>query len=364
MLGKEDRQAHRNKNRAHMAPRPSTRLTLAQVAALARVSVPTVSKVLNERADVAPATRERVQQVLAEHGYVLGRAGRPPRAAPGSRPVQIDFVVHSLHSTYAAEILRGVEDAVLDTDARVILASTHGLRARERHWVRRLAAGAIDGAILVLADQTSEQLRELRRHEIPFVVVDRLGELGPEDLSVSATNWAGGRAATAYLLALGHRRVAALLGPSSFPCTRDRLAGYRAVLDAAAVPLDPALIRHSDWTFAGARADMDALLALPNPPTAVFVGSDEQCLGVYRALHEHGVSIPAGMSVVGFDDMPFAELLTPALTTVRQPLREMGRVATALLLRLIAGEPVETLRVELATPLVERASCAPPPDSP
>jgi len=343
-----------------MATRMGEPLTLTQVAALAGVSVPTVSKVINQRADVAPATRERVQRVLAEHGYVLGRAGRPSSAGRGGPGAQIDVVIHSLHSTYAAEILRGVEEAVLGTDARVVLASTHGQRTREQHWVRQLAAGVTAGAVLVLADQTSEQLRELRRLHIPFVVVDRLGELGPEDLSVSATNWAGGRAATTYLLALGHRRIAALLGPPDFPCTRDRLAGYRAALDAADLPVDPALIRHGDWHFAGGYAEMRALLALPDPPTAVFVGSDEQCLGVYRALHEHGLAVPAAMSVVGFDDMPYAELMTPALTTVRQPLREMGRVATTMLLRVIAGEPIETLRVELATPLIKRASCGPP----
>ena len=335
-------------------------LTLAQVAARAGVSVPTVSKVINQRPDVAPATRERVQRVLAEHGYVLGRAGRPSGHARGGLGAQIDFVVHSLHSTYAAEILRGVEDAVLSTDARVVLASTDGRRQREQQWARRLAAGATDGAILVLADRASVQLRELEHHRIPFVVVDRLGELGPEDLSVGATNWAGGKAATEYLLTLGHRRIGALLGPPAFPCSRDRLAGYRAAMDAAGIPVDPALILHGDWQFERAYADMCALLALPDPPTAVFVGSDEQCLGVYRALHERGLSIPEAMSVVGFDDMPSAALLTPALTTVRQPLREMGRVATTMLLRVIAGEPIEIPRVELATPLIRRASCQPP----
>ena len=284
----------------------------------------------------------------------------PAGGGRGSLGAQIDFVVDSLHSTYAAEILRGVENAVLNTDARVVLASTHGHRQREQHWIRRLAAGATDGAILVLADQTSPHLRELRRHRIPFVVVDRLGELGPEDLSVSATNWAGGKAATEYLLTLGHRRIATILGPPAFPCSRDRLAGYRTALDAAGIPIDPSLIRHGDWQFARAYTDMGVLLALPNPPTAVFVGSDEQCLGVYRALYEHGLPVPEAMSVVGFDDMPLAELLTPALTTVRQPLREMGRVATTMLLRVIAGEPVEIPRVELATPLLRRASCGPP----
>jgi LacI family transcriptional regulator len=336
-------------------PRPRT---MAEVAAAAGVSVPTVSKVLNQRPDVAPATRARVERVLVEHGYVVRRAGRALRTGKSG---QIDFVVQSLNSDYAAEILRGVEEALSPTDVRVVLATTHDPQRRERQWLQRLTDGSTDGAVVVLADAQSPPVQELRRRDIPFVVVDRLGELGPDDLSVSATNWAGGRRAAEHLLALGHRRIAGLLGPPDFPATRDRLAGYRAALEAAGVPLDPALVRYGDWRSAPARGTMGDLLDLADPPTAVFAGNDEQCLGIYRALYERGLRVPDAVSVVGFDDMPYSSLLAPPLTTVRQPLREMGRVATKLLLRLIAGEPVERVRVELATPLVRRGSSAPPP---
>ena len=331
--------------------------SLGEIANSAGVSVPTVSKVINGRADVAPATRDRVQRVLAEHGYVLKRAGRPL----GRRSDQlIDFVVASIDSAYAAEILRGVEDALVGTIARVVLASANGHEQRDREWIRKLAAGTTDGALLVLADRDSAQLHELRRHEVPYVVIDRLGDLGPEDLSVSATNWAGGKAAAEYLLSLGHRRIAALLGPAAFPATQDRCSGYRAALDAAGIPFDLTLVRYGDWFFEQAYREMCSVLELPDRPTAVFVGSDDQCLGVYRALHDHGMPVPEAMSVVGFDDMPYAAHLTPALTTVRQPLREMGRVATRMLLRVMAGESVDVARVELATPLIVRASCGPP----
>ena len=339
---------------ASSAHRP---LTLAEVAVVAGVSVPTVSKVINQRADVAPATRERVERVMTEYGYVVNRAGRSLRQG---RAGQIDFVVQSLNSEYAVEILRGVEEALLSTEVRVVLASTHDYQRRERQWRQRLADGSTDGAVLVGADHTSLHLTELRRRQIPFVVVDRLGELGPTDLSVTATNWAGGKAATQYLLSLGHRRIAALLGPATFPCTQDRLAGYRVALAEAGLGVDSTLIRHGDWHTERAYEEMCRLLALPQPPTAVFVGSDKQCLGVYRALHDHHMAIPEAMSVVGFDDMPYAALITPALTTARQPLLEMGRVATKMLLRLIENEPVDSVRVELATPLITRASCGPP----
>jgi DNA-binding LacI/PurR family transcriptional regulator len=342
-------------------PAPDQPLTLAQIAAVAGVSVPTVSKVINQRADVAPATRERVARVIAEHGYVVNNAGRSLRRG---RSGQIDFVVQSLNSDYAAEILRGVEEALVSSTVRVVLATTHDHLQREQQWLQRLADASTDGAILVLADDSSPQLQAVRLRRTPFVVVDRLGELGPDDLSVTATNWAGGKAATQHVLALGHRRVAALLGPARFPCTQDRLAGYRAALEGAGLSPDPELVAFGDWYMDSAYAAMGALLALPDPPTAVFVGSDEQCLGVYRALHERRLSVPEAMSVVGFDDMPFAARLTPALTTVRQPLREMGRVATKMLLRLIAGEPLDSVRVELATPLIVRASSAPPHSNP
>jgi LacI family transcriptional regulator len=330
-------------------------LTLTEVAAAAGVSVPTVSKVINQRSDVAPATRERVQRVLTEHGYVVNRAGRSLRQGKSR---QIDVISQDLDSYYAFQILRGIQDALLSTDLRAVLASTHDRRRRELQWIQRLADGSTDGAILILADRTSLHLQELRRRAIPFVVVDQAGELGPDDLSVSATNWSGAKAATDYLLSLGHRRIAALLGPPDFPATRARLDGYRAALMAAGPSIDESLIRYGDWQTEAAIAQTEQLLQLPAPPTAIFAGNDNQALGVYRALYQHGLRVPDDMSVVGFDDLPYAALVTPALTTVRQPLLEMGRVATTMLLRLIAGEEVESVRVELATPLIVRESCA------
>jgi LacI family transcriptional regulator len=330
-------------------------LTMAQLARVAGVSVATVSKVINQRADVAPATRERVERVMAEQGYVLNQAARSLRKG---RSGQIDFLVGpELNSYYTFEILRGVEEALLSTEVRVVLASTHAHREREQQWRQRLSEGAIDGAVLVLADKRSLYLQELKRRGIPCVVVDPFGELGPEDLSVSATNWAGGKLATEYLLSLGHRRIAALLGLPDHRCTQDRLAGYRYALQEAGVPVDPALICFADFHAQRAYQEMRRLLTLPDPPTAVFGGNDEQCLGIYRALSESGGAVPEAMSVIGFDNMPYAEWVTPALTTIHQPLLEMGRVATKMVLRLIAGEPVDAVRVELATPLVKRASC-------
>jgi DNA-binding LacI/PurR family transcriptional regulator len=259
-----------------------------------------------------------------------------------------------------SEIVRGAEEALEQSGLRLVLSVTASDPRRERQWVNKVTDGSTDGAILVLARGQSEQLEELSRRGLPFVVVDHRSETGPEVPSVGATNFAGGRAATAHLLSLGHRRVAVIGGPIDMPCSQERIAGYRAALEAAGVPVDPALIRHGGWfnVEAGAR-EAAALLTLPDPPTAIFAGSDLQALGVYQALRAAGVSIPGDVSVTGFDDIPLAAFISPPLTTVRQPLAAMGRMAAQMLVRLLAGQKLDTTRVELATTLVIRESCAP-----
>ncbi|MBX5459219.1 MAG: LacI family DNA-binding transcriptional regulator [Thermogemmatispora sp.] len=334
------------------------RSTIAEIAARAGVSIPTVSRVLNNRPDVAPATRERVERVIREAGYVRSRVANALRR--GSSGI-IDLVVPDLDSPYYFEIIRGVEEVLERTELRMALSTTHDESRRERQWLRQVIEGATDGAILVLAQGQSDRLDELRRHRIPFVVVDHRGELGPDVPSVGATNWAGGRAATEYLLSLGHRRIAIIAGWPNLRCSQDRIAGYRAALEEAGLPIEPELIRPGEFRQQTGYDQTCALLALPQPPTAIFAGSDLQAMGVYAALRAHGLRVPDDVSVVGFDDVPIATMVSPTLTTIRQPLAEMGRMATTMLLRLIAGEPLDSMRIELATSLVVRESCAPPP---
>ncbi len=333
------------------------RLTINDIARAAGVSVPTVSKVVNGRSDVAAATREHVQRVISELGYVTGRAARSLRH--GSSGL-IDLAVEALDSEYVLEIIRGIEEALEPTGLRLVLSVTGIDPRRERQWVNKVTDGSTDGAILVLARGQSAQLEELSKRAIPFVVVDHRSETGPDIPSVGATNFAGGWAATEHLLSLGHRRIAAIGGPEDMRCSQERIAGYRAALEAAGAVIDPALIRNGTFHLEGGEAETKALLALPDPPTAIFAGSDLQALGVYNALRTAGVQVPDRMSIVGFDDVPMAACTSPPLTTVRQPLAEMGRVATTMLVRLLAGEQLGSVRVELATSLVRRESCAPP----
>jgi LacI family transcriptional regulator len=269
-------------------------------------------------------------------------------------------VVPGLDNPYVTEIVRGVEDALVRTGLRLALSFTQDQALGERQWLEKIADRATEGAILVLAHGQSSRLDELRQRGIPFVVVDHRGELGPDVPSVGATNWAGGRVAVEYLLSLGHRRIAMIAGPASLRCSLDRVAGYRAALEAAGIPIDPELIRPGDFRLQSGYIQTSALLALPEPPTAIFAGNDLEAMGVYKALYLSNIHVPERMSVIGFDDIQLTTIVSPSLTSVRQPLFEMGRVATSMLLRLIAGERLDSCRVELPTTLITRESCASP----
>ncbi len=333
----------------------SKRGTIASIASLAGVSIPTVSRVLHNRPDVASETRKRVEQAIEESGFIRSRVKQGLRKKSSGI---IDMLIPGLDTLYSIEIVRGVEEVLSRTNLRLALSVTHDTLQLEQRWLTKiLSDGATDGAILVLSHGQQQYFDTLREHKIPFVVVDQRGELGPDIPSVGATNWFGGRTATEHLLSLGHRRIAIITGPLSLRCSQDRLAGYRAALDDAGIPVDPALIHSGAFVQEAGYDQACALVELPEPPTAIFTGNDVQAMGVYSALRARGLHIPHDISVIGFDDVPIASILLPALTTVRQPLLEMGRVGTTMLLRLIAGEPLDSTRVELTTTLSIRDSC-------
>jgi len=337
-------------------PRTARRvpLTSAEIAQLAGVSVPTVSKVVNGRSEVAAETRALVEKVIREHGYRRQKK-------PATRAALIELVFHELESAYAMEIIKGVERVAGQHHLGVVLAESQGRQTPGRGWIEGVLARRATGVIAVFSQLTGSQLEQLSSRDIPLVLLDPTGE--PRHLfpSVGATNWSGGLAATRHLLELGHRRIAAITGPEQVLCSRARLDGYRAALDAAGVPVDPALIRVGDFQVEDGQRLAAELLRLPDPPTAVFAFNDGQAQGVYHAAHAAGVRIPQDLSVVGFDDLPHAKWMLPPLTTVRQPLFEMGAAATRMVLDLAAEDAQPGNRMELATELVVRASTAPPP---
>ncbi|WP_241003040.1 LacI family DNA-binding transcriptional regulator [Streptomyces sp. CB01881] len=327
--------------------------TLAEIAQEAGVSAPTVSKVLNGRADVAPATRERVEELLQRHGYRRRGGGR--QASP-----LLELVFHELESAWAVEVIRGVENAVREEGLSIVLSESAGRLSPGQSWVDGVLARRPTGVVLVLSDLNRAQRERLAGRDIPFVVMDPAGDPGQDVPAVGTTNWDGGLAATRHLLDLGHRRIGLIGGPARMMCSRARTDGYRAALDMAGIPYDPGLVREGDFHHESGRRVGLELLALPDRPTAVFAGNDLQALGLYEAARELGLRIPEDLSVVGFDDLPLARWVGPPLTTVRQPLTEMAETAARLAIDLARGVRPGTLRVDLATSLVERSSTAPP----
>ncbi len=329
------------------------RPTLANIAAEAGVSLPTVSKVVNGRPDVAPATRARVEQLLDQHKYGRGGTRRPRRSG------LIDLVLAGLDSPWAVEILRGVEEWGAAHETGVAVSAVRHGNARPASWTSGLASHDTDGVILVTSRFTSEQIGQLRGAGIPLVVVDPVNPPPSELPSVGATNWAGGLVATEHLVQLGHRRIGAVTGPADYLCSRARTDGYRSALESAGIGFDPALVRDAEFRHEGGFRGGSELLDLPERPTAIFAGSDQQAFGVYEAARQRGLRIPQDLSVVGFDDLPIAPWVSPPLTTVRQPLADMGAAAASMLGNLIAGMPLRSTRVELSTKLVIRESTAP-----
>lgn len=343
------------KVRAEKGVRPG-RLTIRDIANVAGVSIATVSRVLNGRPDVAPETRQLVLEVVRKHGFTLNRsAGRLSTGRIGL----VGMTVPIVHAAYFSAILFGASEALYEQDSRILLCPTLHEDEREVSLLERLMHGITDGALLVLPSESSAELKALNDHDFQFVVIDPMEPLDDGIASVSASHAAGAKAATEHLLELGHRRIGAITGPRTWMASKERISGYHVALAGAGIVPDPDLEIEADFEIEGGFIAAERMLDIPNPPSAIFCFNDNLAIGALRAARHHGHNVPGDLSVVGFDDTE-ASLVTPALTTVRQPLPEMGRSAVTLLTRLLNSQRAEALRVELATKLIVRESTGPP----
>ncbi|MFF0342571.1 LacI family DNA-binding transcriptional regulator [Kribbella sp. NPDC004875] len=333
------------------------RVTLATVAGSAGVSVATVSKVLNGRSDVSPATRARVQDTLEKHGYV----GRRPD--PVTRET-VELFYQGVLNAYSVQVIQGVVEAGQQAGVDVVLnahpphpqTSSSGRAAR---WIRDLIGNGRHAAIGLTSQLADADLAALARARLPLVVVDPANIPEPDLTSVGSTNFAGGMAATQHLLSLGHRRIGYVGGQPTSGCNQARLSGFRSAMDSVGAEVPSEYVWLSDFLYDDGLAGGSKMLDLADRPTAIFAGSDEVAVGVLEAARARGLRVPEDLSLVGFDDTEVARLASPPLTTVRQPLREMGAVALRTALQLAAGEPVASHHVELATTLIVRGSAAP-----
>lgn len=331
-------------------------ITIVDVADEAGVSYATVSRVINNKDHVSPEKRERVLRAMAQLGYV---ANMQARSLAGGSSHVVGLLVNYLSSEYAVEIIRGIDATLQANQYDLLLYSAHTHKTRESTYVTKLTRHLADGLLLILPQHAQTYLDALRLRNFPYVLIDYLSnrEGAP---SVATTNFQGAYDAVDYLLQLGHRRIGLITGALETGCAQERLAGYKAALKAHGIPEEPELISEGHFLQPQGYQCTQELLALAEPPTAIFASNDMMAFGVMEAAREKGLRLPEELSIIGFDDIPQARQVHPQLTTVHQPLEEMGQRAAHLLLQYIAHPTAELERIELPTRLIIRESCQAP----
>ncbi|WP_344792886.1 LacI family DNA-binding transcriptional regulator [Gryllotalpicola daejeonensis] len=329
-------------------------MTITDVARAAGVSVATVSKVVNARYGVAPSTVEKVMAVVNELGYETSLIASSLRR---SRTNVIGVLVTEFEP-YSAELLKGIGAAAHGTGYELLAHSGWVDQAPPIGWERRslsrLAGTLIDGAILVTPTAVTADT------PIPVVAIDpHTGRGGPS--TVDADNVGGARAAVEHLISLGHRRIAHLRGRVDLESSYRREEGYRRCLEKAGIPFDPSLVLDGDYRREVGRTSAIDLLDRTERPTAIFAANDLSALGALDAARELGIDVPRELSIVGFDDIPESTATAPRLTTIAQPLRQMGATALRMLVEQLNGQESGTRHEHLRSELVIRESTAPPP---
>lgn len=327
-------------------------ITIQDVATAAGVSVSTVSRVLNDKVDVAPETFEKVQRVIEELGYTSSLAAKSMRSRKTN---VIGLVLHDLEQSFCLNVVKGVNRAIEQMDYDLLVYTGGNSRdrswaVRERQYVSLLNGSITDGIIVVTP--TAETFST----HYPLVAVDPHLD-SAEFPAVIATNHVGAQAAMEYLLGLGHRRIGFIGGRPDLQSAVRRLQGYQDSLRQANIPLDPDLIQIGDFTQETGYRCAQKLLALPVRPTAIFAANDKSAIGAIEAITEIGLKVPEDISVVGFDNIEEASFVNGGLTTVDQFISDMGRVAVEMLVKLIQNQPLENRLFRMPTKLIVRNTC-------
>lgn len=325
-------------------------VTIQDVAKTAGVSVSTVSRVLNGKVDVASETQDRILSVIDDLGYTTNLAARSMRS---QKKNLLGLIMPDIEYPFAIEVMKGVNRAIAESEFDLLVYTTGDVRKsgrafHEQKYVSLLTNSISDGVILVAPVAGEFNI------DAPIVSIDPLAS-HPNYPAVHATNYQGAMDAVEYLLGLGHRRIGYISGRAELESSNRRLKGYREALEKAGVLVDEQLIASGDYTTATGVSGARQLLALANPPTAIFASNDQMAMGVYQVAEEMGLRIPNDLSVVGFDNITESKYM--GLTTVDQFISEMGYVATQMLIKIINGFPLEDQTYRMQTRLVIRNSC-------
>jgi LacI family transcriptional regulator len=342
---------------------PAATPSIYEVARVAGLSVATVSRALNDKGPVRAETRQRVLDAVERLGYVPHSAAR---MLSTRKTMSIGVLLPDMHGAFFSEIVRGIDLAARAAGYHLLVSGSHSDAAETAALLQTLH-GRVDGLILMAPALGGAWLQKALPRRVPVVLINDDGTDGRHD-SLRIDNRRGARLAVEHLLALGHRAVAFLGGPEGNADAAERLAGYREALVAAGLPLSRHLELAGDFgEESGLQAGAKVAALVPRP-TAIFAANDAMAIGCLAALREHNLRVPEDLSLVGFDDVPIARYLTPALTTVQVPIAELGRQAMACLLSSIDGRPENpegaANHTVIAPTLAIRASAAAPAEAP
>jgi LacI family transcriptional regulator len=339
------------------------RVTIADIARQAGVSKTTVSRVLNDRPDVDKDTRERILKIIEDEGYVANATARNLRYQRTNKIGLLLYIyVHGVHadrlhvaSEYYFEMIRGVAYQAEGLGYNLVLYVSLAWEGTLNRLSHICHAGEVDGLILMGAGEMQSLIDILKQDTLPFIIVNRRIE-DPQVNYVAPDNEGGGYKATRHLLDLGHRRIAYIGRPADLETDADRRDGYRRALDEANVPFNADLYSEATFEMGSGYQAMERLLNLDLPPTAVFVFNDPLAIDALQAIHDHGLQVPHDVAVVGFDNIHSAIVVTPPLTTISQPLFEMGIQTMDCLMHLLSQEETQPARVVMPVELIARGS--------
>lgn len=336
--------------------RKKSGVTIADVARAAGVSSATVSRVLSGYEFVSESTRNSVMEAVTRLGFV---ANMQARGLAGGRTRIIALIVPNLDNSYVGTIMQGIDQELVRANYDLMLYTSHWRRDKESFYVNILASGLPEGLLLVAPLVPANYLDALRERNIPYVLIDQ-EDVTQSSYVVDAANWQGAYEATRYLVQLGHTQIAFITGALNIPSAVARLAGYKAALIDSGIPVRDELITEGDYQQqTGYQNAKSLLLGIVPPPSAIFASNDISAFGAMDAARECGHRIPEDISILGFDDIPQASIVYPKLTTVRQPLEQMGQVAVKMLLEQIEHRSHPPQRITLDTQLIIRDSCGP-----
>jgi LacI family transcriptional regulator len=335
-------------------PKKRRGVTIKDVARASGVSCATVSRVLSGYEFVRETTRNRVMEAVERLGYV---ANLQARSLAGGHSQIIGLLVPNLDTGYVGTITQGIDAELARANYDVMLYTSHRHPGKESFYVSAIANGLTEGLLLVAPLVPTTYLDALREQNFPYVLIDQADATDNSSV-VEATNWQGAYEATHYLSQLGHTRIAFITGSLAIRSAIDRLRGYKAALVDCNIPVREELVIEGDYQQqTGYEITKSLLQSVDPPPTAIFASNDLSAFGAMDAARECGLRIPDNISIIGFDDIPQASFVYPKLTTVRQPLEQMGQVAVKMLLEQIEDQSRSPQRVALATQLVIRDSC-------